>query len=205
MRTSTHVSATVDRAGDQLTPPGSEAVAAPMVAAGAWRQQSVSGLAFGRIVRSPTGLVGLAIVAGLALAGLFAPLLAPYDPIAMRAGAELQPPSAVHPMGTDDFGRDVLSRVIFGSRLSLAVSVVGVFLSAASGISLGLLAGYFGGAADAVIMRFADLLFAFPSILLGIAVAAVLGAGAINTIWVVTIVYIPLFARLARASMLTER
>jgi peptide/nickel transport system permease protein len=117
----------------------------------------------------------------------------------------LQPPSLEHPMGTDDFGRDILSRIIFGARISLRIGLVAITAALAVGTVLGLWAGYWGGAIDTVIMRLMDLLLAFPSILLAIAVVAVTGPGIDNAIMAVSVVLIPQFARLVRSSVLSVR
>lgn len=158
-----------------------------------------------RIVRHPLGAVGLVITCAVMLLALLAPQLAPYDPIHQFYGQELRPPSAQHLLGTDEFGRDILSRIIYGARVSLMVGLVAVLLGGLVGVTTGLLAGYGGGWVDALIMRLYDGLLAFPAILLGIAVATVLGPGAINAAIALAIVSVPQFARIARASMLTEK
>ncbi len=167
-------------------------------------QSAIAAMAL-RIVRHPLGGIGLILTCAILLLAVLAPLLAPYDPIRQIHGRELQPPSAEHILGTDEFGRDILSRIIYGSRISLMVGLVAVLLGGVMGVTTGLLAGYEGGWVDSIIMRFYDGLLAFPAILLGIAVATVLGPGAINAAIALAIVSVPQFARIARASMLTEK
>jgi peptide/nickel transport system permease protein len=146
------------------------------------------------------GLVALTIgiVAG-------APLWTSRSPLAMTRGAELQPPSSGHPLGTDQYGRDTWTRLAFGGRTSLAVGLVAVLVGGAAGIGSGLMAGYLGGVVDLVIMRVYDGLFAFPGVLLAIAITAVLGPGVGTVALAVGIVTIPAFARLARSSSVAER
>ena len=134
-----------------------------------------------------------------------APLLAPYDPIEIDKITTLQPPSAVHPLGTDERGRDILSRLIFASRVSLATGVAAVLLSMLIGVPTGLIAGFFGRTTDAVLMRFLDALLAFPHILLAMVILALLGPGSISTMIAIAIAGIPTFARLARASTLSQK
>jgi len=150
-------------------------------------------------------------VAGGALLALFltvaaaAPWVAPQDPLAQDLYGRLSPPSARHWFGTDDFGRDILSRVVYGSRVSLRVGVAAVAIALAAGTAIGLIAGYRGGLSDNVLMRLMDLMLAFPSILLAIVVVAVLGPSLNNAMLAVGIVSIPQYARLVRASVLSIR
>ena len=148
------------------------------------------------------GALLVALMLGLALA---ADLLAPYDPIGMNVTGALRGPSTSHWFGTDRFGRDVLSRVIYGSRISLWVGLVSVGAAAGIGTLIGLASGYFGGWFDHVSSRLMDVLFSFPSLLLAIAVAAMLGPGVNNAIIAIVVVYAPLFSRVARGSVLAER
>ena len=138
----------------------------------------------------------------LSLVAVAAPIVAPFDPLQQDLSALLQGPSRAHPFGTDELGRDLLSRVIFGSRISLATAAIAVAVAGTIGALSGLVAGYAEGVAGAVIMRFMDFLLAVPGILLAITVAAVLGAGFGPATIAVTIVTIPAFARLARSSVL---
>jgi peptide/nickel transport system permease protein len=158
-----------------------------------------------RFQLSPRLLVGGGLVAGLLLVALTAPLLTPYDPIAADVSQGLLPPSLAHPLGTDDQGRDVLSRVLYGSRISLSVAVISVAIGLGLGSSLGLLAGYLGGAFDLVGMRLVDALLAFPGLMLAIAITAALGPQVHNAMIAIGIVAIPAYARLTRGQALSVR
>src|SRR5438128_5698294 len=127
-----------------------------------------------RARRSPQMVVGFALFSGVLLMALFAPVLAPQDPIAINVRERLLAPSAAHLFGTDDFGRDVFSRVVWGSRLAVRLGTLSVLVSLAGGVVLGLVAGYYGGWVDQLVSRFFDLIFAFPSLLFAIAIVAVL-------------------------------
>ena len=151
------------------------------------------------------GLIGGGILCMLLLMALLAPVLAPYDPLAQDLYQRLQPPSADHWFGTDDFGRDILSRIVYGSRISLRIGLIAISLALTGGTLFGLVAGYRGGMVDMLIMRSMDLMLAFPSILLAIAIVAVIGPGIENAILAVSIVLVPQFARLVRSSVLTVR
>ncbi|MFH1566436.1 MAG: ABC transporter permease [Gemmatimonadota bacterium] len=153
----------------------------------------------------PLTATGGAVVVGLAVVAALAPLVAPHDPLATDLYGRLQPPSARHLMGTDELGRDILSRVMYGSRISLRIGLICLSIALTAGTSLGLLAGYRGGLADSVVMRLMDILLAFPSILLAIAIVAVLGPGIDHVMVAVSIVLVPQFARLVRASVLSVR
>lgn len=153
----------------------------------------------------PIPLLGALIVSGLVVVAILAPLLAPFDPIKQDLYSRLQPPSTTHLMGTDDFGRDILSRVLYGSRISLRIGLICISIALTAGTTLGLIAGYRGGLADTLIMRLVDVMLAFPSILLAIAIVAVIGPGIDNVMIAVSIVLVPQFARLVRAQVLTLR
>jgi peptide/nickel transport system permease protein len=158
---------------------------------------------FRRLVHNRIGLIGFVLcLLVLGLAAL-APLIATHDPFEQSIRARLQGPSEVHWLGTDNFGRDVYSRVLHGYRTSIGTAVGAVLLATLAGGVAGLVAAYAGGWADRVIMRFMDILLAFPIILLAIAVLAVLGPGSVNTGLAIGIVYTPIFARLARGPALT--
>jgi peptide/nickel transport system permease protein len=147
-----------------------------------------------------------AIVTGLFLAmAALASWVAPYDPLVPATDSILQPPSRAHPFGTDELGRDVLSRVLYGSRISLEVGLVAVGIAMAAGTLLGLIAGFNGGLWDAVIMRGTDVLLAFPGILLAIAIVATLGPNLINVMIAVGIGAVPVYARTVRGSTLSVR
>ena len=146
------------------------------------------------------------VVLGLVLfAALIGPLVAPYGVNEVIIADRLQGPSLTHPFGTDNLGRDVFSRVLLGARASLVVGVVAVGISLTAGTLLGLLAGFYGGKTDDFIMRSMDVLFAFPAILMAIAVLAILGPGLVNAMVAIGIVYTPIFARITRGSVLSVR
>jgi len=150
------------------------------------------------------GLLAGGIFAVLVLASVGAPLLAPHDPLVMQLDRAFEGPSGTHLFGTDEYGRDLLSRVLYGTRVSVAIAAGVVVLASAIGVPLGLVAGYFGGTVDAVIMRLVDVILAFPAILLALALVAILGPGALNGMIAVVIVSIPAFARLVRASTMQQ-
>jgi ABC-type dipeptide/oligopeptide/nickel transport system permease subunit len=147
-------------------------------------------------------LVGVAIIGVLVGVGLLAPLLAPYDPTAIHASDGLKPPSAAYPLGTDNLGRDILSRIIYAARTSLLVALGATLVAAVVGVPLGLVAGYAGGKIDSVIMRVLDAILAFPVILLAILVVATLGTATINLMLTIGFVFIPYFTRLVRGNVL---
>ena len=147
-------------------------------------------------------MVGAIIVAIYIFIALFAPLLAPYDPFEIKLENKLMPPSADHWMGTDDKGRDILSRILYGSRLSMGVGFAAVLFGAFFGIILGLVAGYYGKWVDTVIMRIMDVMLAFPGILLALAIISALGPSLINVTIAVGAFSIPLFARIVSGSTL---
>jgi peptide/nickel transport system permease protein len=134
-----------------------------------------------------------------------APLVAPYDPLAMQPEVRFQGPSLAHLFGTDEYGRDVLSRLLYGARISLEVGLISVGISLIVGTVLGTIAAYYGGGADMLISRVMDILFAFPAILLAIALMAMLGSDIRNVMLAIGIVNVPIFMRVARASTLTVR
>jgi peptide/nickel transport system permease protein len=152
--------------------------------------------------RNPIGIAGLVIVVLTILIALLAPLIAPYDPDA-QASTRLLPPSATNLMGTDELGRDTFSRIVFGSRVSLQVGVISVVIALAIGATLGISAGYAGGPVDALLMRFTDILFAFPGLVLAIVISGLLGASRTNAMIAIGIVYAPAFARVIRGSVLS--
>ncbi|MCP4198103.1 MAG: ABC transporter permease [Proteobacteria bacterium] len=155
--------------------------------------------------RHRSGMVGLIIILAMALIALISPVIAPYDPLEMHAEDRFHPPSSTYLMGTDEFGRDILSRVLIGSRVAFTVGLVSIGIATLVGASIGMVVGYTEGAADSVIMRIFDALMAFPAILLAIIILAVLGPGSQNAILAIVIVNIPIFARLARANVLVEK
>jgi len=161
--------------------------------------------AWRRLRRSRSALIGGSILAAIVLSALLAPLISPYDPIKASQRTSLESPGLSHPMGTDRFGRDVLSRVLWGGRLALPVGIVSVLIAAVVGVTLGLIAGYYGGPLDAVIMRFVDLLLAFPGILLALAIVAVLGGSLLNLMIAVGISSIPAYVRITRGTVLSVK
>lgn len=150
------------------------------------------------LVANKLALVGTAITVFVFLAVAIGPSFSPYSPTEADFLALLAPPSVAHPFGTDSFGRDVLTRILYGARVSLAVSVSGVLIAALVGGSAGLVSAYFGGWSAAVLMRIADLLFSFPSFVLALFLMVVLGFGVTNIAASIALIYMPLFARLAR-------
>jgi peptide/nickel transport system permease protein len=155
--------------------------------------------------RNPRMLVGVVLLAILLFVAVFAPLIAPYDPIKVNILDQLQAPSLDHLLGTDDLGRDVFSRVLWGSRVSLSVGVISVSIGFLVGVSVGLLAGYLGGTFDLLAMRVIDALLAFPALVLAIAITASLGPQIQNAMIAIGIVAIPGYARLTRGQVLSVR
>jgi peptide/nickel transport system permease protein len=150
-------------------------------------------------------VIGSAVLIFFVLIALFANWVAPYDPIAVTSGAGKQPPSRAHLMGTDLLGRDILSRVIFGTRLSLLIGLVSVCIGATSGTIIGLGAGYYGGLIETVTMRVMDAMLAFPGILLALTVVVALGTGVVNVMIAVGVATIPGYARLVRGTVLSAK
>jgi peptide/nickel transport system permease protein len=155
--------------------------------------------------RDRAAQVGTVLCLLLVGAALFAPLVAPYDPIALHVQDRLQNPSTTYLLGTDELGRDVLSRLIYGAQTSLAVGAIALAIAASVGTLLGLLGGYIGGSADSVIMRVLDGLLAFPSIILALAIITALGPGLGSAMMAIGIVTIPNFARIVRGSVLSMK
>jgi len=169
------------------------------------RESSPGRRAFYRLMHRPSAVLGLAVVAGFVGIALAAPLLAPYDPIATSWSAIRKAPSAAHLFGTDELGRDVFSRVIFGARASLLAGVVSVLISLSLGIPVGLLAGYVGRWTDGVISRVTDAMLATPFLILAIALAAFLGPSLTNAMIAIGISATPVFIRLTRAQVLSVK
>ncbi len=158
-----------------------------------------------RFLRNRGAVVGLVLVVLLVLVALLAPWLAPYSPDAQRLSLRLRPPSPDHWFGTDEFGRDIFSRVLFGARISLLTGLVPVATGLVVGTAVGLLAGFYRGWLDDVLMRVMDVLLAFPSLLLALAVVGTLGPGLVNAVIAVAIVSVPGYARLARSVVIASR
>jgi peptide/nickel transport system permease protein len=158
---------------------------------------------FRDLIRNRTAAAGMVIIAIIVVVAIIGPSLAPYDPLIPAPAERLRGPTATHLFGTDSLGRDIFSRVIHGSRISLLIGLISVSISLAPGTLLGLLAGYFGAWLDSLIMRLMDVLLAFPAILLAIFITAILGPSLPNTMIAVGIVYIPHYARIVRSSVLS--
>lgn len=154
--------------------------------------------------KQPLAVVGISIILFWVVLAVFAGFFAPYEPLA-QSFPRFQPPSAQHPFGTDGVGRDVLTRVIYGARISLPMAVLLVSLSGTIGSVLGAIAGYYGGRVDQVIMRMVDMFFAFPTIILAMAVAAALGPELRNAVLAIVVVSWPTYARVVRGLVLSHR
>ena len=160
------------------------------------------GIFWHKFKQRKTAMVAGVFILILVLTAIFAPLVAPYDPFEVDYSLSMMGPTWEHPAGTDVFGRDILSRIIHGSRISLTVGFTSVLVGAIVGVTLGLISGFFGGFLDGLIMRTSDVLFAFPGILLAIAIVAVLGPGLVNVVVAVSVFSMPTFARIVRGSTL---
>ena len=155
--------------------------------------------------KSPLTMLGMTLAISLILFAILAPYIAKQDPIEQDPSKRLLPPSPEHPFGTDQLGRDIFSRVIWGSRISLTIAVIVVAISFSTGTVLGIVAGYFGGKVDELLMRITDMFMAFPRLILAMAVAAALGPGIFNTVIAMAFVSWVYYARLSRASTLQVR
>lgn len=159
-----------------------------------------------RMRRNPLAVIGLVIVAVLLFMAAFAPWLAPHDPIAQNLQNRLMPPgTAGHLLGTDDFGRDILSRILYGSRITLFIIGLVTVTAPVFGLLVGTVAGYFGGWTDEILMRITDIFLAFPKLILALALVAVLGPGMENAVLAIALTSWPPYARVARAETLTVR
>ena len=156
-----------------------------------------------RFRRNKQAMIGLTMMMILVLAAIFADVLAPYDPIEQNLLIRLQGPSAEHFFGTDELGRDIFSRILYGARISLTVGLIAVSISCVIGCALGAMAGYYGGILDTVIMRTSDVLMAIPGILLNISIVAALGTGLQNVMIAIGISSVPAYCRIMRASILS--
>jgi peptide/nickel transport system permease protein len=154
-------------------------------------------------LRNRVSLVGVALAIGLAAVSIMAPLLTSWSPFNQDTAQRLRPPGGAHLLGQDTFGRDVLARILYAGRVSLLVGVGAVALGGVTGTAMGLVAGYYGGRVESVVMRFVDILMAFPSLLLGLIVLAVLGPGLGKMIFAIGIVLSPPFARIAHGTTLS--
>jgi peptide/nickel transport system permease protein len=150
-------------------------------------------------------MFGTALMTVFILMAVLAPLIAPYDPLQQDLAGKFAPPSRAHPMGQDELGRDILSRVIYGARISLTAGLAAVALATGVGTVIGLVAGYFGRWSDSVLMRLMDVLLAFPSILLAIVIVSILGPSLPNAMLAVGIVFVPQMARVVRSAVISVR
>ncbi|MER2125569.1 ABC transporter permease [Solibacillus sp.] len=156
-----------------------------------------------QLVKDKVGLIGAIGILLIVIVSLFASVIAPFSPEKMYTDAILQSPNATYFFGTDEFGRDIFSRIIYGAQVSVKVSVIAVGIGATLGLIFGLISGYFQGKVDSIIMRVMDVLFAFPDILLALAIVAVLGANITNTMIAIGIVFTPVFTRTVRAATIS--
>ncbi|MGM0652356.1 MAG: ABC transporter permease [Bacillota bacterium] len=152
--------------------------------------------------KNKMAVFGLLVISLYIVLAVLAPIVAPADPYQMDSGNRLQPPGESGLMGTDHFGRDIFSRIIYGVRISFQVGIISVSIALAAGVSLGVLAGYFGGFSDSLVSRVIEVLFSFPDIILALAVMAVLGPSLTNLMIAIGIVYTPIFARITRGAVL---
>jgi ABC-type dipeptide/oligopeptide/nickel transport system permease subunit len=189
------VATLVTASRDARQPPPAPPAALPTARPAAWRLA----------LRSPVVRAALTFLAAVTLAAAAAPLLGRYDPLDHDLSTRVSPISTAHWLGTDQYGRDVLSRLMWGGRISLAVGVVAVLIGSAGGIVLGLLAGYFGGKTDQAISRLMDALLAFPTILMALTLIAALGTGLLNVMVAVGVTIVPNVGRLVRGSALSIR
>ncbi len=160
---------------------------------------------FQRLLRNRTAVIGAILLIFILLISIFAPLVATHSPTDQSLRDQLKPPSSEHYFGTDDLGRDVFSRVVHGSRISLLVGIGVMILRGVVGITVGMIAGFMGGRIDTILMRIADAVISFPGILLALAIMAIWGAGLVNVIIALSVVGWPQFARLVRAEVLSLR
>jgi len=177
-----------------------EAVTAPGVETRSRRQDFLGAFFSNRLA-----VFGLVVVSVFVLMAVFAPLIAPYDPLAQELTGKFKGPSAAHPMGQDELGRDILSRVIYGARISLTAGLAAVAIATTVGTLVGVVAGYFGRWPDSILMRLMDVLLAFPSILLAIVIVSVLGPSLTNAMLAIGVVFIPQIARVVRSAVISVR
>src|SRR5579885_503641 len=158
-----------------------------------------------RMARNRTGMAGLAVLAVMVASAALAGVILPYNPDTADLNAVLHPPTLAHPFGTDQLGRDILTRVVYGGRISLMIGVLAVGVSALLGVPLGVVSGFYGGLADVVIQRVVDVLLAFPGFLLALTLISVLGVGLPNVVISVGIASVPVYVRLVRGVTLSVR
>lgn len=172
------------------------------------RMQANLGRAYaltGALLRNPLAALGIVIIVALILAAIFAPLIAPYAPNAQNLANRLMPPSGAHWMGTDELGRDIFSRVIYGARITLMIVILVAVIAAPVGLIVGAVAGYVGGWTDRVLMGITDIFLSMPRLILALAFVAVLGAGIENAVIAIALTAWPPYARIARSEVLTFR
>lgn len=162
-------------------------------------------LAIGQFLGNRVAAVGFICLLAICLAAIFASLVSPFDPIQIKLSAKLQPPNAEHLLGTDHFGRDVLSRMIWGGQVSLSVGLLVVAFAMIFGVPIGVVAGFMGGKVDNLLMRLMDAFLTFPPLLLGVAIVGLLGASIENVMIALGVVQVPVLARIVRASTLSAR
>lgn len=158
-----------------------------------------------KLAKNKAAIAGAIVVLTVFILAILAPWIAPYDPTHIEMSKKFQGPSAEHWLGTDDKGRDILSRLLYGSRISLTVGILSTLLGAVVGVVLGIVAGYYGKWIDSLIMRICDVLLAFPGILLALAIISILGPSTTNTIIAIAIFAVPTFARIVRGSTLSVK
>lgn len=169
------------------------------------KKESANAAVIKRLRKNKTAMFGLFIFTLLALSAIFAPLLSPYGYATLDMKHAFQGPSAAHWFGTDDLGRDIFTRILYGGRYSLTIGIISVSFALVAGVVIGTIAGYFGGRADNLIMRFLDIFQSIPGLILTIAISAALGSGFDKTILALSISRIPSFARVLRASIMRVR
>ena len=158
-----------------------------------------------RLRRNPGAVAGIIVLTAMILLAVFAPVVAPYDPIEQNSTAIRAAPSGEHLFGADNFGRDIFSRVLYGGRMSLPIGFVAIGITAVVGVALGLIAGYYGGRIDTIVMRWVDLMLAGPGILLAMLLVAILGTSLFNLMLAVGIAAIPEYTRVVRGTVLSAR
>ena len=177
-------------------------------ATGKWKRIDTNNPLFNTIrlfLVNPTGLVSLGIILVYAFLAIAGPAIAPYNPLALNLSGRLLPPSYAHIMGTDEYGRDIWSRILYAIRLDMAIAFLAVSIGYTTGVLLGMISGYFGKFTDHAIMRVMDILLSFPSILFAIAIAIAIGQGFWTVIIAVSVVSIPGFARVTRSTVLSTK
>ncbi len=160
---------------------------------------------FMKIVKDKMGLIGFLIIITFLVVALLAPIISPYDPYEQNLPNKLSPPSKEHLLGTDEFGRDVLSRIIFGARTSLEIAFLSTSIALVIGVTFGTLSGFYGGIVDSILMRLMDIFLAFPGMILALAIISIVGPGLIGIIIATSVYSIPQFARVSRASVISVK